>query len=182
MGSCLQGFPGPVRRLLQCGLSTSHSLLQASACSGVGSSMHCRGFCAPPWISMDCRGTNFTMGCRATSDPAPGAPPPSHSSLIFGACRDVPLTYSYFSLLWLQLLLHNNFVHLLNCLILEMLALLLMSSVLANGGSVLESSGIGSAGHREASGSFSEVPVLYSFHYQSLASQAQYTKKSISHP
>jgi len=42
----------------------------------------------------------------------------------------------------------------------EVLPLSLMGSALASGGSVLESAGIGSIGHGEAFGSFSQKPTL----------------------
>jgi len=37
------------------GSPQGHSLLQASPCSGMGSSLGCRWRSAPPWASMDCR-------------------------------------------------------------------------------------------------------------------------------
>jgi len=63
-----------------------HRLLQASTCSGTGSSMGCRWISAPLWTSMGCRGTvctimAFTMGFWGISALAHGPPPPPPSSL-----------------------------------------------------------------------------------------------------
>lgn len=54
------------------GFPWGHSLLWASTCPSVESSMGCRWVSAPLWTSMDCMGTaSFTMvcttGCRGTS-------------------------------------------------------------------------------------------------------------------
>ena len=62
------------------GSPRGHSLLQASPCSGVGSSPGCRWRSAPLWTSMGCRGTaSPTMvcstSCREISAPVPEAPP-----------------------------------------------------------------------------------------------------------
>ena len=69
------------------GFPRGHSLLRASACSGVGSSTGCRWISAPPWTSMGCRGTAcltvvFPMGCRGISAPAP---PPAPSLTLVSA-------------------------------------------------------------------------------------------------
>jgi len=63
-----------------------HSLLRASTCSSVGSSLGCRWRSAPLWTSIGCRGTIFlTMGCstccRGTTALVPGASPPPPSLL-----------------------------------------------------------------------------------------------------
>ena len=83
----LHGATAADRSLLQHGLSMGSQLPSGtSTCSNVGSSMGCRWMSAPPWTSMGCRGTTcltmaFTTGCKGISAPAPGAPPPSPSSL-----------------------------------------------------------------------------------------------------
>ena len=74
----LQVLPGTCSSM---GFPWGHSLLWASTCSGVGSSMGCRWIAAPPLSSMGCREATcvtmvFTRGCRGTSAPAPAAPPP----------------------------------------------------------------------------------------------------------
>jgi len=78
-----QVLPGACSNM---GSPWGHSLLQASTCSGVGSSAGCRWISAPPWTSMGCRGAAcLTMvvstGCRRTFAPVLGAPPPPPSSL-----------------------------------------------------------------------------------------------------
>jgi len=50
------------------GSPRGHSLLQASTCSGMGSSMGCRGTACLTMV--------FIMSCRGISAPVPGAPPP----------------------------------------------------------------------------------------------------------
>ena len=50
------------------GFPQGHSLLRASTCSGMGSSMGCRGTACLTMV--------FTMGCRRISAPAPEVPPP----------------------------------------------------------------------------------------------------------
>ena len=95
-----------------------HSFFQASTCSSVGSSMGCRWISAPPWTSMGCRGTAcltmvFTMDCRGISAPAPGAPPPSPSSLTLVSAE---LFRSHILTPLSQLLLHSSFYPFLNML------------------------------------------------------------------
>ena len=92
------GSPILPENLLQHGLLSLHGswqdpapawacLLQASTCSGIGSSLGCRWISARPWTSMDCRGTAclimvFITGCRGKlSSLASGAPPSPLSSL-----------------------------------------------------------------------------------------------------
>jgi len=90
----------------------SHSLLWASTCSGMGSSMGCWWKSAPPWTSMGCRGTTcitmaFSTVCRGISVLASGAPfSPSFTDL--GVHRVVSHTYSHSSI-WLQTLFCSNF-------------------------------------------------------------------------
>jgi len=94
------------------GFPWGHSLLQASTCSVVGSSTGCRWRSAPPWTSMDCRGTAcltmaFTMGCRGISALAPGAPPPSPSLTLVSA--ELFHTYSLLFLAEFSVLNSNFF-------------------------------------------------------------------------
>jgi len=83
MGCSPQVLPGTCS---SAGSPWGHSLLWASTCSGMGPSLRCRWVSALLWASMDCRGTacltmGCSMGCRRTSAPVPGAPPPPPSSL-----------------------------------------------------------------------------------------------------
>jgi len=92
---------------------------------------------------------NFCSGAWSTSCP----------SLFtdLGVCRVASLISSHSSVtlqIWL------GFFSLLNYVIPEALPLSLMGSALASDGSVLEPAGIGSIGHGEASGSFSQKPPL----------------------
>ena len=73
-----QVLPGASSKV---GFPRGYSLLRASTCSGLGSSMGSRWRSAPLWTFMGCWGTAcltmvFSMGCRGISAPAPGAPPP----------------------------------------------------------------------------------------------------------
>jgi len=88
MGSSLHRSRGPGRSLLQRGLpmgSQPPSGIHLLQC-GVPS-MGCRCIPAPPWTSMDCRGTTcltmvFIMGCKGRlSALTSGAPPACPSSL-----------------------------------------------------------------------------------------------------
>lgn len=107
-----------------------HSLLQASSCSGVQSSM----FCAPPWTSTGWRG----IGASPWS--APWSARESQLQHL------VSLTYSHSSFL----LRYNFFFFFLKYLIPETLPLSLIGLALASNGSVLEPIGIVSTGHRNS--------------------------------
>jgi len=115
------------------------SLLQASTCSSMGSSMGCRCISVPLWTSMGCRSTacltiDFITGCRGkVSAPVPGAslPPPSLilvSAELFLLCSLTPLS---------QLPSHRRFFPLLKYLITEVLPPSLIGLVLASSGSIL---------------------------------------------
>ena len=81
------------------GSPRGHSFLQASTCSGVGSSMGHRRISAPLWTSMDCRGTTcFTTGLHhelqgkaLCSDISGTSSSPSFFTDL-GVCRVVSLT------------------------------------------------------------------------------------------
>ncbi|XP_049649850.1 uncharacterized protein LOC126035357 [Accipiter gentilis] len=146
----LHGVPGPARSLLQCRLSTgSQPPSGVSTSSGVGSSTGCRRISAPPWTSMDCRGTAcltmvFTTGCRGISALVPGAPPPPPSSLTWVSAG---LFLSHILTPLFRLLLRSRFFPLLKYVIPEALPPSLIGSALASGGSFLELAGTGSIGH-----------------------------------
>ena len=153
------------------GSPQGHSLLWASPCSSVGSSLGCRWRSAPLWTSMGCRGTAcltmvFSSGCRGTSAPAPGAPPHLPSALtlvpagLFLSHILTPLSGCFLP-------------PLLNSAILEALPPLLMA--LASGRSILEPAGIGSAGHRGRFQQLLTEATSVAPCYQNLAMQTQYT-------
>ncbi|KAM9590480.1 uncharacterized protein ACIBXB_005736 [Morphnus guianensis] len=140
------------------GFPRGHSPLREPTCSGVGSSTGCRWISAPPWTSMDCRGTAcltmvFTTGCRGISAPVPGASPPPPSSLtlvsagLFLLHVLTPLSGCRFSV-------SRNFFSFLKNVITEALPLSLIGLALAGGGSVLEPAGMSSLEHR---GSFQQL-------------------------
>lgn len=76
------------KELPNAGFPQGHSLLWASTCSSMGSSMGCRWISALPWTSMGtiCLTMVFITSCRWISAPAPGVPPPPPSALIL-VCR-----------------------------------------------------------------------------------------------
>ncbi|XP_049649808.1 uncharacterized protein LOC126035336 [Accipiter gentilis] len=164
------------------GFPRGHSLLREPTCSGVGSSTGYRWISAPPWTSLDCRGTAcltrvFTTGCRGIFAPAPGASPPPPSSLtlvsagLFLLHVLTPHSGGSFSLSQLFFLLKN--------VITEALPLSLIGSALAGGGSVLEPASMGSLS-LEHRGSFQQLlteatPVTPPPRYQNLAKQNQYS-------
>ncbi|KAM9591150.1 uncharacterized protein ACIBXB_006064 isoform 2-T2 [Morphnus guianensis] len=140
------------------GSPRGHSLLREPTCSGVGSSTGCRWRSAPPWTSLDCRGTAcltmvFTMGCRGISALVPGAPPPPPSSLTL-VSAGLFLLHVLTPLSGCRFCLSQLFFFLLEYVITEALPLSLIGSALASGRSVSEPAGIGSVGHR---GSFQQL-------------------------
>lgn len=66
---------GPARSCSRADFLQGHSILWASTCSSVGSSLSWRWISAPPGTSLGC----LTMGCRGI--PVPGASPACPSSL-----------------------------------------------------------------------------------------------------
>jgi len=133
-----QILPGPCSSV---GSPWDHSLLRASTCSSVGSSTGWRWISAPPWTSMDCRGTAYltivlSTGCREICAPAPGACPPLSSLTLVSA----QLFFSH-SLLFLTSAVVKQFFLLLNYVIIEVQPPSLNGLALASGGSVLEPAG-----------------------------------------
>jgi len=105
VGSCLHGSAGPGRSLLQRRLPTGSQLPSGIHLLRRGvPSMGCRWISAPPWTSMDCRGTTcltmvFIMSCKGrVSAPTFQAPPPPSFFTDLGVCRVVSLTSSHSSL------------------------------------------------------------------------------------
>jgi len=132
--------------LLQCGLSMGHSLLQASPCSGVGSSPGCRWGSAPPWSSTAAADSlphhGLLHGCTAKSLLHCLEHLLPSSCTDCGLCRAVSLTYSHSSIPV------KLFFLLLKCVITEVLPPLPMGSALASSRFALELAGTGSIGHR----------------------------------
>jgi len=105
MGFSVHGSAGSGRSLLQHGLLTG-----SQPPSGIHLLQHgvpstgCTWISAPPWTSMDCKGTAcltmvFIMGCKGRlSAPASRAPPPPSFFTDLGVCRVVSLTSSHSSL------------------------------------------------------------------------------------
>jgi len=160
MGSSLHGSTGPGRSLLQHGLS-----LESQPPSGIHllrrgiPSTGYRWRSAPPWTSMDCRGTAcltivFIMNCkgRLCSGVWSTSSPSFFTDL--GVCRVVSLTLSHSSLLTALL---PQFFPLLKYVITEALPLSLIGLALTSGGSVLEPAGTGFITHGGAC-SFSQKP------------------------
>ena len=123
-----------------------HSLLWASTCSSVGSSMDCSGSllhgeppCAAgrqPALLQGLQG-NLCSGAWSTSSPS------FFTDLV--VCRVVSLTSAHSSL-WLQVV-YQVFFTLLSYVIPEALPLFLMGSALVSSGSVLEPAGTGFIRH-----------------------------------
>jgi len=152
MGSSLHGSAGPGRSLLHCGLPTG-----SQPASGIHQLRHgvpsigYRWRSAPPWISMDCRGTTcltivFITVCKGTlSALESGAPPPPSSSLtlvsaeLFLLHRLAPDCCFH----------HSFFFPFLKSVFTEMLPPLL-GLALASGRSILNPAGIGSVRHGES--------------------------------
>lgn len=98
-----------------------------------------------------------SMGCRDAATSPYAAPWPAGQSLPWclgpslvtdlGVCRVDCLIYSHSTLLWVQLLLHNNIFHLFKYVIAEVLSPL-GPLLAAAGWSILDSSGIGFVQHR----------------------------------
>jgi len=145
------------------GSPRGHSPLQASTCSGVGSSMGCRSICGPPRTSMGCRGTAClsmvcSTSCRGISALTPAAPPPPPSSqtLVFA---ELFLSHILTLLFWL--LFCSIFFPFLKYLIpVTLPSLLLMDLALARGGSVWSHLALALLDMGEASGSFQPNPPL----------------------
>jgi len=104
--SSLHGSADPARRLLQRGLSTGSQPPSGIYLLWCGvPSMHCRWISAPPWTSMDCKGTTclimvFITSCKGrSSTPASQAPPPPSFFTDLGVCKVVSFTSSHSSLL-----------------------------------------------------------------------------------
>ena len=137
---------GADRSLLQHGLSMGSQLPSGtSTCSNVGSAMGCRWVSAPPWTSMDCRGTTcltmvFTTGCRGISALVPGAPPPPSSLTLVSAGLFHTHIFSVIASA-------QHFLALLKYVITEVLPALLMGSALTSSRSVLKLAGTGCAQH-----------------------------------
>ena len=138
---------GPQVRAGACSIVGSpqgHSLLQASSCSGVGSSPGCRRGSALPWTSMD---------CRAQPDP-PWSSPQAAGNLCSSAwstsCPPSALTLGSAGLLLshiltpLSLLLFHSRFTLLSSVTPEVLPPSLTGLALASSGFVF---GTGSVGH-----------------------------------
>jgi len=141
------------------GFPRGHSLLWASTCSGVGSSIGLRWISDPPWTSMGCRGTVcltmvFVMAA-GESAPVHGGPSPLPSSLtlvyaeLFLSHRLTPRSVAVFAAFFSP-----------SYVIPEVLPPSLMGWALASSGSILEPAGICFVRHREASHSFSQMPPL----------------------
>jgi len=99
---------------------------------------------------MDCRGTAcltmvFSIGCRGSSAPVPGAPPPPLSALSL-VSAELFLPHSLTLLFPLQV--RRSFFPLLQYVITEVLPSSLMGSALASSWSVLELAGTGSIRHK----------------------------------
>ena len=151
---------GPARSLLQHELPMgSQPPSGTSTCSSVGSLPQAAGgyllHHGPPWTA---------GGQPASPWSSPWA---AGESLLwclkhllplilhcFGVCRVASLTYSH------SCVTLHFFSLLLKYVIPEALPPSLMGSALASSGSILEPAGIGSIGHGEASGSFSQKPPL----------------------
>jgi len=158
VGFSLHRSTGPARSLLQCKLPTGSQLP-----SGIHLLHH--GFpstgyswiSAPPWTSMDCRGTTcltvvFIVNCKEKlSALVPGAPPPPPSSLtlvsaeLFLSIHLTPLS---------QLPFHHSFFPLHKYVITEALPLPLLDLALASSGSVFELAALALSDMGEASCSF----------------------------
>ena len=110
------------------GFPRGHSLLGASTCSGMGSSL--------PGLQVDICSTVDLHGLQGDS-----LGPSSLTLVSAGLFLSHVLTPPF----WL--LFHSGFFPLLEYVITEVLPPSLMGSALARGGSILEPAGIGSIGH-----------------------------------
>jgi len=151
VGSSLHGSTGSGRSLLQCGLPTGSQLSSGIHLLQPGvPSMGYRWISAPPWTSMDCRGTAcltmvFTICKRRVSALTSRAPPPPSFFTDLDVCRVVSLTLSHSSLL--TAFHHVFFLPLLKCVIPEALPPLLTGLALGSGQSILELAGTGLIKH-----------------------------------
>ena len=156
-----QPLPGPGRSLLQPKLpagsqppSDTHLLCRTVPSTGY------RWISAPPWTSMDCKGTAclimvFSTSCKGRlSAPASRAPPPPSPSSLTLVSAELFLSH--------HLSPHSCFtagffLPLLKYVITEALPLSLIGLVWGSGGSVLEPAG---TGFIRQGGSFSQKPPL----------------------
>lgn len=187
------GVTGPPKTLLQPGLLSPWAHwsrhkpapfwvsqgVTASFEQGFGSSMGSRWIFAPPWTSVGCRGTSYlTTDCREISVPEPGAPPPSPSSVTLVPAEFFHIFLPFFPTV---IAVAHQLFPLLSSVMPEVLPWSLMGSAFFCNMYILDSTGIGSVGHRNllaaSHGSYPcTLPPPYNFHRTQIHTVSKYHK------